>query len=61
LATHPIVEERIMRADNEISAVLKAREQLVFDTSEFEQVKSRVTKLAASPRDEGSAPNSPVQ
>ena len=44
-STHPMTEDRIERAQNEIQTLLPAREQYVVDTSEFEAVKARVAAL----------------
>ncbi len=44
-ATHPMTEDRIKRAQEEIQTLLPAREQYVVDTSEFEAVKSRLAML----------------
>ena len=44
-ATHPMTPDRIGKAQDEIAAVLPARAEYMEDTSEFEQVKSRLAQL----------------
>lgn len=45
LATHPMTEERIKRAESEISTLLPAKGEYIADTGEFEQAKSRLAQL----------------
>lgn len=44
-STHPMTEDRIKAAQRNIQQNLKARPEYVLDTSEFEDVKARLTKL----------------
>ena len=44
-ATHPMTEDRIRRAQDEIQTLLPAREQYIVDTSEFQEVKARLSML----------------
>jgi beta-barrel assembly-enhancing protease len=44
-STHPMTEDRIARAQNEIEALLPDRDQYVVDTSEFQEVKGRLSEL----------------
>jgi beta-barrel assembly-enhancing protease len=44
-ATHPMTEDRIRRAQEEISTLLPARTQYIVDTSAFREVKSRLASL----------------
>lgn len=44
-ATHPMTEDRIKRAQNEIQALLPPKEQYVVDTSEFAEVKARLSGI----------------
>ena len=50
-ATHPMTEERIRRAQKEIATLLPPKAEYITDTSEFEQVKSRLASFTGS-RDE---------
>jgi beta-barrel assembly-enhancing protease len=44
-ATHPVTEDRIRRAQREISSLLPDKDEYVVDTSEFQEVKARVARL----------------
>lgn len=44
-ATHPMTEDRVRRAQEEISTLLPARTQYIVDTSAFQEVKSRLASL----------------
>jgi len=44
-ATHPMTEDRIRRAQDEIQTLLPAREEYIVDTSEFQDVKARLSIL----------------
>jgi predicted Zn-dependent protease len=44
-ATHPATEDRIRRAQKEISSLLPDKAEYVVDTSEFQEVKARVDKV----------------
>jgi len=44
-ATHPQTPERIKRSQHEIASILPARSQYLVTSSEFEEVKSRLTAL----------------
>jgi predicted Zn-dependent protease len=45
-STHPMTEDRIKRAQREISEYLPDRDQYIVDTSEFERVRARVADLS---------------
>jgi predicted Zn-dependent protease len=47
-ATHPMTEDRIRRAQEEIQTLLPAKEEYVVDTSEFQEVKARLAMLVNS-------------
>jgi predicted Zn-dependent protease len=47
-ATHPMTEDRIWRAQAEIATILPPRGQYVVTTSEFDEVKARVTRAGLS-------------
>jgi predicted Zn-dependent protease len=44
-ATHPMTEDRIRRAQKEISTMLPAKDEYIVDTSEFQEVKSRLAEF----------------
>ncbi len=44
-STHPMTEDRIKRAQQEIAAMLPPREQYMVTTSEFDEVKVRLAKV----------------
>jgi predicted Zn-dependent protease len=44
-ATHPMTEDRIRRAQEEISTLLPAKTEYIVDTSAFQEVKSRLADL----------------
>lgn len=44
-ATHPMTEDRIKRAQEEINRVLPPREDYIIDTSEFQQIQERLKRL----------------
>jgi predicted Zn-dependent protease len=44
-ATHPMTQDRIKRAQQEISDYLPAREDYIVDTSEFQEVKRHLQRL----------------
>ncbi len=44
-STHPMTEDRIIRAEDEIAKYLPPRNQYVEDTSEFEQIKARLAGI----------------
>jgi beta-barrel assembly-enhancing protease len=44
-STHPMTDDRIRRAQDEIEALLPAKPQYIVDTSEFEEVKSRLAEM----------------
>lgn len=44
-STHPLTEDRIKRAQQEINQVLMPREDYIVDTSEFAQIKVRLKQL----------------
>jgi len=48
-STHPLTEDRIRRAQKEISSLLPGKVEYVVDTSEFQEVKARVDKLMHEP------------
>jgi len=43
--THPMTADRIKRAQNEIATMLPAKDDYIVDTSEFEEVKARLSAL----------------
>ena len=45
LDTHPATEDRIRRAQKEISSLLPDKAEYVVDTSEFQEIKARVANL----------------
>jgi len=45
LTSHPMTEERIQRAEREISTLLPAKSEYIVNTGEFEQMKSRLAQL----------------
>ena len=49
-STHPMTEDRIARAQNEIEALLPDKDQYVVDTSEFQEVKGRLSELISRNR-----------
>jgi predicted Zn-dependent protease len=44
-ATHPMTEDRIRRAQEEIQTLLPARDEYIVDTSEFQDVKARLSMM----------------
>lgn len=44
-ATHPMTEDRVRRAQEEISTLLPARTPYIVDTGAFQEVKSRLASL----------------
>ncbi|HYL14081.1 MAG TPA: M48 family metallopeptidase [Terriglobales bacterium] len=44
-ASHPMTEDRIRRAQQEIASLLPAKDEYIVDTSEFQEVKSRLANL----------------
>jgi beta-barrel assembly-enhancing protease len=44
-ATHPMTEDRIRRAQDEIQTLLPAKDEYIVDTSEFQDVKARLAAL----------------
>jgi predicted Zn-dependent protease len=44
-ASHPMTPDRVTAAQNEMKTVLPARPEYIVDTSEFEQVKSRLASI----------------
>ncbi len=44
-STHPMTEDRIKRAQEEIQTMLPAKDEYIVDTSDFQQVKARVAML----------------
>ncbi len=44
-ATHPMTADRIRRAQDEIETLLPAKEEYIVDTSEFQDVKARLSLL----------------
>ena len=45
LVTHPMTEDRIRRAEQELSTLLPPRDESVVDTSDFREVKSRLADI----------------
>lgn len=50
LATHPMTEDRIRRAEKVLSTLLPPRDESVVDTSDFQEVKSRLANMMSGPR-----------
>ncbi len=46
--THPVTEDRIRRAQEEIATMLPAKEHYLVTTSEFEEVRNHIVQLRAS-------------
>jgi predicted Zn-dependent protease len=44
-STHPPTPERVQKAQGEIASILPTRDEYVVTTSEFDQVKARLTKI----------------
>jgi beta-barrel assembly-enhancing protease len=59
-STHPMTDDRIKRAQKEIEEYLPGRGEYIVDTSEFEQVKTRVAELSNRRRIDGGRVNLPV-
>jgi predicted Zn-dependent protease len=51
-STHPMTEDRIRRAQEEMATMLPVREQYVVSTSEFDEVKSRLAAATSRMRKE---------
>jgi predicted Zn-dependent protease len=51
IATHPMTEERIRRAQKIIATLLPPKAEYIIDTSDFEQVKSRLASFRDSRRE----------
>jgi predicted Zn-dependent protease len=51
IATHPMTEERIRRAQKVIATLLPPKAEYIIDTSDFEQVKSRLASFRDSRRE----------
>ena len=49
-ATHPMTEDRIRRAQDEIQTLLPAKDEYIVDTSEFQDVKARLASLVNNGR-----------
>ena len=49
-ATHPMTQDRIKRAQEEIATYLPAREDYIIDTSDFQEVKRRLRQIEDSHR-----------
>ncbi len=59
-ATHPMTQDRIKRAQEEIKAYLPAREDYIVDTSEFQEVKRRLRGIEDSHRIDGGKTSMPT-
>lgn len=61
-STHPMTDDRIKRAQDEMETMLPDREQYVVDTSEFQEVKARLASMLNGRRlvDITKNPNRPV-
>ncbi len=59
-ATHPMTEDRIKRAQKEIADYLPDRDDYVVDTSEFQEVRERVTEICNRRRIDNGKVNLPV-
>jgi predicted Zn-dependent protease len=51
IATHPMTDERIKRAQKVIATLLPPKAEYIIDTSDFEQVKSRLASFRDSRRE----------
>lgn len=58
-STHPMNEDRIKAAQHEIQTILKPKPEYVVDTSEFENVKSRLAMLHNRRKVDTDDPNRP--
>ena len=56
-STHPMTEDRIRRAQEEMAMMLPGREQYLVTTSEFDEVKSRLTRATNRMRKESNERN----
>lgn len=59
-ATHPMTDDRIKRAQDEIQTMLPARDEYIVDTSEFQTVKARLSALVNGGRATGFDPARPT-
>lgn len=59
-STHPMTEDRIKRAQDEIGSILRARDQYVLTTSEFDDVKARLAALKGLKVVNGQIPHGPT-
>ena len=59
-ATHPMTQDRIKRAQKEITDYLPAREDYIVDTSEFQDVKRRLQGIEDSHRIDGGKVGTPT-
>ncbi len=59
-ATHPMTQDRIKRAQQEIAEYLPAREDYIIDTSEFPEVKRRLRGIEDAHRIDGGKVSTPT-
>jgi predicted Zn-dependent protease len=59
-STHPMTEDRIKRAQEEIAEYLPDRGEYIVDTSEFQQVRARVAEICNRRRVDNGTVNLPV-
>ncbi len=59
-ATHPMTQDRIKRAQQEIAQYLPARADYIVDTSEFQEVKRRLQGIEDSHRIDGGKVSTPT-
>ena len=59
-STHPMTEDRVKRAQKEMEELLPPRPQYIVDTSEFEQIKTRLSGILNERRMANDRLNKPV-
>src|SRR5262249_12053399 len=59
-ATHPMTDDRIHRAENELETMLPPKDEYILTTSEFDRVKSRLTKVTLGRRIDAGNPATPT-
>jgi predicted Zn-dependent protease len=59
-ATHPMNDDRVRRAQKEMDTMLPPNEEYLLTTSEFDEIKARLTKLTAGNRLLDVDPNRPT-
>jgi Peptidase family M48 len=59
-ATHPMTDDRIHRAEAELDTMLPAKDEYILTTSEFDRVKSRLTKVTLGHQIDAGNPATPT-